>query len=72
MNLLSPEAACRYFAGALLLLGGVVFTLMALAALHSGADIRNARASASAAEPWTWASLNMAAQRSQSGDIRLD
>ena len=70
MNLLSPTVACRYIAAGLLLLGGVMFTLMALAALHSGAGIRNARASTT--QPWTWETINVAAQRSQSGEIRLD
>jgi hypothetical protein len=66
MNLL----ACRYIAGALLLVTGAVCTLMAVAALQSGADIRNAHANA--AEPLAWGSFNIAAQRSQSGEIRLD
>jgi hypothetical protein len=66
MNLL----ACRYIAGALLLITGAVCALLAVAALQSGADIRNAHANAT--EPLAWRSLNMAAQRSQSGEMHLD
>ena len=70
MNLLSPAATCRYIAGALLLLGGGMCTLLAVAALQSGAEVRNARANAT--EPLVWGSLNLAAQRSQSGEMHLN
>jgi hypothetical protein len=61
-------AARGYIGAALLLLGGVAFTLMLLAALQSGADIRNSRANAG--QPWTWNSLAAPTQLSQSDETR--